>query len=62
MLILGIIFAGISLLASRLLAPRNPTAAKQDPYECGNNILTRTTRTFPSQVLSRRHDLHSLRC
>ena len=35
MLILGIIFAAISLLASRLLAPRNPTAAKQDPYECG---------------------------
>ena len=36
MLILGILFAGLSLVASALLAPRKrPTAAKLAPYECG---------------------------
>ena len=36
MLILGIVFAGLSLVASALLAPRKrPTAAKLAPYECG---------------------------
>jgi NADH-quinone oxidoreductase subunit A len=36
MLILGILFAGLSLVASSLLAPRKrPTAAKLAPYECG---------------------------
>ncbi len=47
MLILGIIFAGISLLASRLLAPRNPTAAKQDPYECGITSSQEPPERFP---------------
>jgi len=36
MLILGILFAGLSLVASALLAPRKrPTSAKLAPYECG---------------------------
>jgi NADH-quinone oxidoreductase subunit A len=36
MLILGILFAGLSLVASALLAPKKrPTAAKLAPYECG---------------------------
>ncbi|HXX90236.1 MAG TPA: NADH-quinone oxidoreductase subunit A [Acidimicrobiales bacterium] len=36
MLILGVLFAGLSLVASSLLAPRKrPTAAKLAPYECG---------------------------
>jgi NADH-quinone oxidoreductase subunit A len=36
LLILGLVFAGASLLASRLLGPRRkPTAAKTAPYECG---------------------------
>ena len=47
MLILGIIFAAISLLASRLLAPRNPTAAKQDPYECGITSSQEPPERFP---------------
>lgn len=33
--ILGVLFAGLSLVASRLLAPRRPTPAKDLPYECG---------------------------
>ena len=36
LLVLGILFAGLSLVASALLAPRKrPTAAKVAPYECG---------------------------
>ncbi len=32
---LAIAFGGISFVASRLLAPRRPSAAKEAPYECG---------------------------
>jgi NADH-quinone oxidoreductase subunit A len=35
LLIVATLFAAISLVASKLLAPRNPTAAKRAPYECG---------------------------
>jgi NADH-quinone oxidoreductase subunit A len=35
MLVLGLLFAGLSLLASKLLAPQRPTVAKEAPYECG---------------------------
>jgi NADH-quinone oxidoreductase subunit A len=35
MFILAGIFAGVSFLASRLLAPQNPNPAKLAPYECG---------------------------
>ena len=35
LLVLAVIFAALSALASRLLAPRRPTAAKSAPYECG---------------------------
>jgi NADH-quinone oxidoreductase subunit A len=33
--ILAIAFGGLSFMASRLLAPNRPSAAKQAPYECG---------------------------
>ncbi len=32
---LAIAFGGISFVASRLLAPRRPSSAKDAPYECG---------------------------
>ena len=35
LLILGVLFAAVSFVASRLLAPRLPTEAKSAPYECG---------------------------
>jgi NADH-quinone oxidoreductase subunit A len=35
MLILAALFSVLSFAASRLLAPRRPTAAKSAPYECG---------------------------
>ena len=33
--VLAILFALISLIASRLLAPNRPSSAKEAPYECG---------------------------
>lgn len=33
--VLGVVFAFLSLIASRLLAPNRPTPAKSSPYECG---------------------------
>jgi NADH-quinone oxidoreductase subunit A len=35
LLILATLFGALSFAASRLLAPRRPSAAKQAPYECG---------------------------
>jgi NADH-quinone oxidoreductase subunit A len=35
MLILATLFAGLSIVASKLLGPKRPTLAKSAPYECG---------------------------
>jgi NADH-quinone oxidoreductase subunit A len=35
MLILAVAFAGLSILASKILGPKKPTQAKSAPYECG---------------------------
>ncbi len=35
LMILAILFGALSFVASRLLAPRRPSAAKEAPYECG---------------------------
>ena len=35
MLVLAIVFAGVSRVVSQLMAPRNPSVAKAAPYECG---------------------------
>ncbi|MGA9278315.1 NADH-quinone oxidoreductase subunit A [Ilumatobacter sp.] len=35
LMLLGIVFGALSLLASRLLGPSRPSAAKEAPYECG---------------------------
>ena len=35
LMILAIVFGALSFVASRLLAPRRPSAAKEAPYECG---------------------------
>jgi NADH-quinone oxidoreductase subunit A len=32
---LATVFGGLSFVASRLLAPRRPSDAKEAPYECG---------------------------
>jgi NADH-quinone oxidoreductase subunit A len=35
LIVLAVLFAALSLIASRLLAPRRSTIAKRAPYECG---------------------------
>ena len=35
MLVLATLFAAVSFIASSILAPRKPSAAKSAPYECG---------------------------
>ncbi len=48
MLVLAALFAGLSFVASRLLAPRKPTLAKSAPYESGIVPTTEPGR-FPVQ-------------
>jgi NADH-quinone oxidoreductase subunit A len=47
MIVLGALFAGGSFVASRLLAPQRPTAAKEAPYECGIVPTYEPARRFP---------------
>ncbi len=44
---LGIVFALVSLLLSRIVAPNNPTAEKLAPYECGIVPLQEPVERFP---------------
>ena len=45
--VLAAIFAAASFVASGLLAPRNPTGAKQAAYECGIVPTKETPERFP---------------
>jgi NADH-quinone oxidoreductase subunit A len=45
--VLAIAFAGVSRLASNLLAPSASTAAKRSPYECGIVPGRETLERFP---------------
>jgi NADH-quinone oxidoreductase subunit A len=47
LLVVAALFAAGSFLASGLFAPRNPTAAKQAPYECGIVPAKETPERFP---------------
>ena len=47
MLVLATAFAGLSFLASYMLAPRKPTAAKLAPYECGIVPSREPVQRFP---------------
>ena len=47
MFVLAMIFAGVALLLSRILAPHNPTPEKLDPYECGIVPLQEPVQRFP---------------
>jgi len=47
MTILGIAFAGMSLVMSKMLAPSNPTPEKRAPYECGIVPLQEPVQRFP---------------
>jgi NADH-quinone oxidoreductase subunit A len=45
--VLAVVFAGVSRLASRLLAPSASTVAKRSPYECGIVPGRETLERFP---------------
>ncbi len=45
--VLGVVFAWGSFLASGLLAPKRPTAAKLAPYECGIVPTREPVQRFP---------------
>jgi NADH-quinone oxidoreductase subunit A len=47
MLVLAALFAGVSFLVSRLLAPSRTTAAKLAPYECGIVPTREPVQRFP---------------
>ena len=47
LLFLTVLFAAISLVASRLLAPRSPNDRKAAPYECGIIPGRETPERFP---------------
>jgi NADH-quinone oxidoreductase subunit A len=45
--VLAVLFAGVSLMMSRLVAPRRSTAAKRAPYECGIVPAREPAERFP---------------
>ena len=47
LMLLGIVFGILSLLASRLLGPSRPSAAKEAPYECGIVPTREPPERFP---------------
>lgn len=47
MLLLAAGFVAVSLIASRLLSPNNPTPEKLDPYECGIVPEVEPVQRFP---------------
>ena len=45
---LGVVFAALSVMTSRILAPKRPTPAKSLPYECGvSGAETENPARFP---------------
>ena len=47
MIVLVFLFASLSFVASKLLGPRRPTAAKEAPYECGIVPEVEPAERFP---------------
>jgi NADH-quinone oxidoreductase subunit A len=47
LLVLALLFAGVSFLASSLLGPKKPNSAKSAPYECGIVPRRDTAERFP---------------
>ena len=47
MIVLATLFAALSLVASKLLAPRRSTVAKRAPYECGIVPSRESPERFP---------------
>lgn len=47
MTLLGLAFGGAAIVASKLIAPNNPTPEKLAPYECGIVPLQEPVNRFP---------------
>lgn len=47
LLVLAAVFAGVSLVAQRILVPRRPNEVKDAPYECGILDVTEPPERFP---------------
>ena len=47
MFALALLFAGVALVLSRVIAPRNPTPEKLEPYECGIVPVQEPVQRFP---------------
>ena len=47
LMLLGIVFGVLSLMASRMLGPSRPSAAKEAPYECGIVPTREPPERFP---------------
>jgi len=47
LMVLGILFAAVSFVASRLLAPNRPNDKKNSAYECGIEPAKETPERFP---------------
>ncbi|MCA9546914.1 MAG: NADH-quinone oxidoreductase subunit A, partial [Myxococcales bacterium] len=47
MLLLGGAFAGVSLVMSKAVSPKRPSAAKSAPYECGIVPRNEPPERFP---------------
>ncbi len=45
--VLAVVFCALSFVASRLMAPRRPTRAKNAPYECGIVSRVEIPERFP---------------
>ena len=45
--VLAVVFCALSFVASRLMAPRRPTRAKNAPYECGIESRVEIPERFP---------------
>ena len=61
LVVLAVVFAALSRVASQLLAPSATTIAKRSPYECGIVPGPRAARALPGALLPGRDDLHRLR-
>lgn len=47
MVVLASLFAGLSIIASAIMSPRNPNPAKSAPYECGIVPRNEPPERFP---------------
>ena len=47
MLVIAGLFAGLSVVASRILSPKDPTPQKLMPYECGVTEIDAQVERFP---------------